>query len=90
MGIFKKKTVKPVPEECRGMEIKIMSSTCTGEKTIGFYNRNTREIMYPELVKSDSDVEAFYEKYGLKNELCCMREYIKECKYLMNFKMKYM
>lgn len=90
MGIFKKKTVKPVPEECRGMEIKIMSSTCTGEKTIGFYNRNTREIMYPELVKSDSDVEAFYEKYGLKNELCCMREYIKECKYLMNFEMKYM
>ena len=58
MGIFKKKTVKPIPEECRGMEIKIMSSTCTGEKT--------REIMYPELVKSDSDVEAFYEKYGLK------------------------
>ena len=48
------------------MEIKIMSSTCTGEKTIGFYNLNTREIMYPELVKSDSDVEAFYEKYGLK------------------------
>lgn len=90
MGIFKKKTVKPVPEECRGMEIKIMSSTCTGEKTIGFYNRNTREIMYPELVKSDSDVEAFYGKYGLKNELCCMREYIKECKYLMNFEMKYM
>ena len=43
-----------------------MSSICTGEKTIGFYNRNTREIMYPELVKSDSDVEAFYEKYGLK------------------------
>lgn len=35
MGIFKKKTVKPIPEECRGMEIKIMSSTCTGEKTIG-------------------------------------------------------
>lgn len=90
MEIFKKKTVKPIPEECRGMEIKIMSSTCTGEKTIGFYNRNTREIMYPELVKSDSDVEAFYEKYGLKNELCCMREYIKECKYLMNFEMKYM
>ena len=47
------------------MEIKIMSSTCTGEETIGLYNRNTREIMYPELVKSDSDVEAFYEKYGL-------------------------
>ena len=67
MGIFKKKTVKPIPEECRGMEIKIMSSTCTGEKTIGFYNRNTREIITcPERVKSDSDVEAFYEKYGLK------------------------
>ena len=66
MGIFKKKTLKPIPEESRGMEIKIMSSTCTGEKTIGFYNRNTREIMNPELVKSDSDVETFYEKYGLE------------------------
>lgn len=36
MGIFKKKTVKPVPEECRGMEIKIMSSTCTGRKLSAF------------------------------------------------------
>lgn len=62
MGIFKKKTVKPVPEECRGMEIKIMSSTCTGEKTIGFYNRNTREIMYPELVK---------RQHRLINRRCC-------------------
>ena len=61
MGIFKKKTVKPVPEECRGMEIKIMSSTCTGEKTIGFYNRNTREIMYPETVKSGIDDDALNE-----------------------------
>ena len=43
MGIFKKKTVKPIPEECS----------------------NTREIMYPELVKSDSDVETFYEKIRL-------------------------
>lgn len=66
MGLFRKKTTKPIPEECSGMEIKIMSSTCTGEKTIGFYNRNTREIMYPELVKSDSDIDAFYEKYGLE------------------------
>lgn len=48
------------------MEVKIMSSTCTGEKTIGFYNRKTRELMYTELVRSQADIDAFYEKYGLE------------------------
>ena len=66
MSLFKKKITLSIPDECRGMEIKIQSSTCTGEKTIGFYNRNTRELMYPELVKTDGDITAFYDKYGLE------------------------
>ncbi len=66
MSLFsKQKKHTPVPPECEGMEIKVMSSTCTGERTIGFYNRNTRELMYIELVRSQADIDAFYEKYGV-------------------------
>lgn len=68
MGIFTKSTVRSVPPECEGMEIKMQSSTCTGEKIIGFYNRNTRELMYSELVKTADDIEEFYKKYGIKRE----------------------
>ena len=65
MGIFTKKKAPKLPEEVAGMEIKIQTSVCTGEKTIGFYNRRTRELMYPELVRSQEDISAFYEKYGI-------------------------
>lgn len=65
MSIFgKKKTFVPVPEECKDMEIKIQSSACTGEKTIGFLDRRTGELKYPELVRTQADIDAFYEKYG--------------------------
>lgn len=66
MGILKKKIVADVPKDCKGLEVKIMSSTCTGEKTIGFYDRVEKKLKYSELVKSDDDISAFYEKYGLK------------------------
>lgn len=65
MSIFKKEIAPKVPTECQGMDVKIQSSICTGEKTIGFYNRKTRELMYPELVKSKEDIAAFCEKYGV-------------------------
>ncbi len=65
MSIFSKKKTVPVPKECEGMEIVIQSSTCTGEKTIGFFNPDTRRLMYSELVRTDADVAAFYEKYGI-------------------------
>lgn len=69
MSIFgKKKTCVPIPEECKDMEIKIQSSACTGEKTIGFLDRRTGELKYPELVRTQADIDAFYEKYGLAAE----------------------
>lgn len=63
--MFRKKKM-PVPAECEGMKIKVMSSTCTGERVIGFYDRKTHELKYSELVESESDIQRFYEKYGLK------------------------
>lgn len=57
-----------MPKDCEGLKIKVMSSTCTGEKTIGFYDTKTRELKYSELVRSDRDIKAFYEKYGVPFE----------------------
>lgn len=68
MGIFKKFHALPVPEECKGFDIKIESSTCTGEKTIGFYDPHAKRLMYTELVRSDEDIQQFYEKYGLERK----------------------
>ena len=65
MGIFRKKVIKKVPPGCEGMEIKVQSSTCTGEKIIGFLDRKSGELMYSELVRSKADIDAFYESYGL-------------------------
>lgn len=48
------------------MEVKIESSTCTGEKTIGFFDPVSRKLLYRELVRSEHDIADFYEKYGLK------------------------
>ncbi|MBQ6674988.1 MAG: hypothetical protein IJM75_02555 [Ruminococcus sp.] len=57
---------KPIPKGCEGLEIRIQSSTCTGEKTIGFYDRVQGRLLYSELVRGDADIEAFYRKYGIK------------------------
>lgn len=57
---------KPIPKECEGMEIKVQSSTCTGEKTIGFFDRVSGRLLYSELVRDSSDIEWFYKKYGIK------------------------
>lgn len=64
--MFFKSTLKakPIPEECKGLEIKVQSSTCTGEKTIGFFDRVSGRLLYSELVRSDDDITRFYEKYG--------------------------
>lgn len=65
MSIFKKKISGSVPKECEGMEVRIMTGSCTGEKTIGFYDRSRHELMYAEFVRSKEDIAAFYERYGL-------------------------
>lgn len=66
--LFGRSEKLPVPEECRGFEIKTESSICTGEKIIGFFNPGTRKLMYTELVRNDADIEAYYKKYGLKRK----------------------
>ena len=62
-----KKEKKPlaIPDGFSEKDIKIESSTCTGEKTIGFYSAAEKKLICAELVRSADDIAAFYERYGL-------------------------
>lgn len=57
-----------IPEGFTEEDIQIESSTCTGERTIGFFSQAENKLMFAELVQSDSDIERFYKKYGLSKK----------------------
>ncbi|MGN0666700.1 MAG: hypothetical protein ACI4KF_09270 [Huintestinicola sp.] len=62
----KKTDPVPVPEECRGLEVRVESSICTGEKTIGFYDKSRKRLLHSELVRSEEDIRSFCNKYGVE------------------------
>lgn len=59
-----RKTIS-IPQGFTAADIKVESSICTGEKTIGFYSPADKKLHFAELVRSDSDIEDFYRKYGI-------------------------
>ena len=61
----KKHTHEPLPEGFTEQDIRVESSTCTGERTIGFYDRGQKMLIRAELVRSAADIAAFYRRYGL-------------------------
>lgn len=61
-----KNKIIPIPDGFTADDIKIESSICTGEKTIGFYSPADKKLHYAELVRSNADIEEFYRKYGVK------------------------
>ena len=63
MSLFKSFKPLPVPKGCEGLEIRTESSTCTGERIIGFYEPTSKKLLCSELVRSDEDVRAFFRKY---------------------------
>ncbi len=68
MSLFKrhKSVIQPIPESFSVEDIRVESSICTGEKTIGFYDRAAHKLRYAELVSSEQDVRDFFERYGSK------------------------
>ena len=64
--MFKRRRTERIPEGFTAADIKIESSICNGEKTIGFYNTGEKRLYYAELVRNDEDIDAFYDKYGIK------------------------
>lgn len=63
---IKKGEILPLPEGFTADDIKIESSICTGEKTIGFFSTAQNKLVFSELVQDEQDIKAFYEKYGLE------------------------
>lgn len=66
MSFFRKNKIIQIPEHFSAEDIRVESSTCTGEKTIGFYDKQAKKLVYAELVRSETDIAGFYRKYGLK------------------------
>lgn len=62
-----KNKILPIPDGFTAEDIKMESSICTGEKTIGFYSASDKKLHYAELVRTNADVEEFYKKYGIEN-----------------------
>lgn len=63
-----KNKILSIPDGFTAEDIKIESSICTGEKTIGFYSAADKKLHYAELVRSNADIEEFYRKYGVEIE----------------------
>ena len=65
MKLFhRKKETLPIPEPFTAANIRTEASTCTGERTIGFYDRGAHRLRYAELVRSVQDIRDFFAKYG--------------------------
>ena len=65
MKLFhRKKKTLPIPEPFTAADIRTEASTCTGERTIGFYDRGAHRLRYAELVRSAQDIRDFHTKYG--------------------------
>ena len=75
MKLFhRKQETLPIPEPFTAADIRIEASICTGERTIGFYDRKTRRLRCAELVRSEQDITDFYERYGISPENAAERE----------------
>ena len=61
-----KNKAHPIPEGFTADDIKVESSICTGERTIGFYCPADKKLHYAELVRANTDIEDFYRKYGIE------------------------
>ena len=74
----KKKILHPIPEPFTAQDIKTEASTCTGERTIGFYDRGSHRLRFAELVRSEQDIRDFYAKYGVALDKACLQRLMNE------------
>lgn len=66
MSLFSGSKPQPIPEPFTAEDIRLETSICTGECTIGFYDKKSHKLRFAELVQSDADIRRFYRNYGLK------------------------
>ena len=56
---------KPPRYDAERLKPVIRSSICTGEKVAGFKDRQTGKIEEVMLIRGESDLQAFRERYGI-------------------------
>ena len=66
MPLFKKKTPPPILYDPAAQEPAVRSSICTGEMVAGFIDRKTGKFREYELVRSQSDIDAFCARAGIE------------------------
>ncbi len=65
MGVFGKKSkTLEIPEEYQSFPIEVDKSICTGEMTVGFRDPVSGKLKLSELVRNETEVEAYKKKYG--------------------------
>ena len=63
----KKAPVRTPPPGMTAADLRVEASICTGEKTIGFYDKATGKLLCAEFVRDDADIARYCRSYGLQN-----------------------
>ena len=66
---FKRKTAPAQTFDRERLEPVIRSSICTGEKVAGFRDRETGRFTEVALLRSEGDLAAFRQKYGITEDM---------------------
>ncbi len=66
---FKRKTAPAQTFDRERLEPVIRSSICTGEKVAGFRDRETGRFTEVALLRSEGDLAAFRQKYGITEDI---------------------
>ncbi len=67
--IFRKKPRPALSYDRERLEPAIRCSICTGEQVAGFRDRQNGHFEEIALIRSDADLQAFREKYGITEEI---------------------
>ena len=59
--------VRTPPPGMTAADIRVEASICTGEKTIGFYEKGSGKLLCAEYVRDAADIDRYYRAYGLQN-----------------------
>ena len=65
----KRKTTSAETYDRERLEPVIRSSICTGEKVAGFRERETGRFREVALIRSEADLDAFRQRYGIEGEI---------------------
>ena len=67
--LFRRKPSPAIPYDHERMEPVLRCSICTGEQVAGFRDRQTSRFEEIQLVRTDADLQAFMDRYGIEKPL---------------------